>query len=474
MPADAVLVQSTPDTRGVRSPNAWGWVPRLIIPAVLVLFAAPFVALFFYSVPATDDFCKATLSFNCVPAPDVLHITWQYYTQWSPRWLTTLTQSLVMSHVNLVAAYGWLLLLVALTNLASLWYFFRTLFRIPAAKALLVASIFYCAWVAGLPSATEELYWLTGAMEYYLSLPALLLLLSLLYQRRHAAWYYFTVALLSFAIPAQHEIAGTFLCLILVAGTIFVTVRKLPAGAWYLSLGAAVLSQAIVMISPGNALRAAQEHRHLWDIAHLPKWFAHSFYHGLSWLSSPSLLVAALCIVIVMQSSQPRTLDGSPGRWLAPLGICIMLAMLFEFCLVEMASGTWSPSRVVAWFEFVFWLAFIGVLLTGLPEIGRIQFSTGAKIGASILLAVGLLGSSNYRAAVEDLRGPAQAWHRMNSLRLRPHSGTVELSAPAQYPNLAMHQLVTPDAHCWVNRCMANYLKADTVVARESKEECPQ
>jgi len=50
-------------------------VARLIVPCVLIVFTAPFLVLLFYSLPATDDFCKATLSFNTVPQRDVLAIT---------------------------------------------------------------------------------------------------------------------------------------------------------------------------------------------------------------------------------------------------------------------------------------------------------------------------------------------------------------------------------------------------------------
>jgi hypothetical protein len=128
---------------------------------------------------------------------------------------------------------------------------------------------------------------------------------------------------------------------------------------------------------------------------------------------------------------------------------------------------------VVAWLEFVFWLAFICVIVTGIPEISRLQFSATTQIGVSLVLAVTLLGSDNFRAAVGDARGPARVWHRINSTRLAQRGGALELTEPAVYPSLAMHQQVTANSQCWVNRCMANYLKAESVVAKDSTEECP-
>ncbi len=362
-------------------------VSRLIVACVLVVFAAPFLALMFYSLPATDDFCKATLSFNTIPQRDVLSVTWMYYTQWSPRWLTTFIQSIVMSHVDLATSYGWLLLTVVVTNLAALWYFFRTVFRLPRTTSFLVAGVFYAAYIASLTDLQLQLYWLTGATEYNLSLSALLVLVSLLSQPRRAIWYFVLVALFSIAVPAQHEIAGVFLCVFLFAGAVVMRVKRLPARQWYLSLGMAALSMIIVVLSPGNAIRAAQEHKHLWDIAHLPRWVAHSFYHGLNWLSDPAILVAGCSIFLLCKRDQEtRAADELPAKWLGIAGLCAMFVLLCEVSFVEMASGVWIPARVIAWFQFVFWLLLVCVIVKGVPEIHQVRFSLGTRIGVFTLL----------------------------------------------------------------------------------------
>jgi len=452
-----------------------GVMSRLTLPIVLLIFAAPFIVLLFFALPATDDFCKATLSFNCVPQPGVIRITWMYYARWSPRWVTTLLQSFIMSHVDLVASYGWLLLAVIVSNLAALWYFFRTFFSLTRSTSLLVATVFYAAYVASLPHLSEKIFWLTGATEYYLSLSTLLVLVSLLYRPRRAVWYYVAVAILSLAIPAQHEIAGTFLCGVLLAVAAVKRIKKVPALQWYLSLGMAVLSQAVVMASPGTAFRAAQENRHLWDLAHLPKWLAHSFYHGLLWLQTPSFLLAALSIVLLTQRDRQTPATSDPElRWFPLGGLCAMLFVLCENCLVETGSGSSSPERVVTWFEFVFWLLFVCVILTGVREINEAHFSMSTQASVFLLLSITLLGSSNFRAAVKDLNGPAQSWHRIGSTWLKQRGGALEFETPTQYPNMAMRSQITSDPGCWVNRCLANYLHAKSVVAKSSLEECPQ
>jgi hypothetical protein len=447
---------------------------RLVLPAALIAFSAPFLALLFYSVPASDDFCKATLSFNCVPQPGVLQITWLYYTQWSPRWLTTLLQSFVMNRVDLVSAYGWLLLSVIICNLAALWYFFRTYFEFSRGTALLASASFFAAWIASIPSPEEAIFWLTGAMEYYLSFGAMLLLLGLLHKKRGSIWYYLSIALLSIAVPAQHEIAGTFLCAVLLAGVILMQVQQRPGLHWKVSFGFALLSQAVVMMTPGNKIRAAQEHRHLWDFAHLPKWIAHSFYHGFDWLSYPAFLLAACCILLLWRQGRGKQDAANiPPRWIGLLCLLGMLVILCEYCLVELASGNWSPNRVVSWFAFVFCLLFVCLVLTGIPELARVEFSVATRTGIYLLFAVSLLGSANFRAAVEDLGGTAQAWRRIDAAQLRQRGGAVVFELPARYPKLSMHQQVTSDSGCWVNRCLANYLHATQVVGKDSNEECP-
>ena len=440
---------------------------------MLVMFVAPFVALLFYSVPATDDFCKATFSFNGVPQHGVLSVTWMYYTNWSPRWFTTWLQSFVMSHVDLPASYGWLLLAVMVSNFASIWLFFRTLFRFGRRRALLVAGAFYAVWIASLEHPVGQLYWLTGAMEYCLSLTTLLVMASLLCRRRRGIWYFLAVALLAIVIPAQHEIAGTFLWLVLATGAVIRQIKRLPAKQWYLGLAMASLSQAVVMLSPGNRMRAIHEHKHLWDTAHLTKWIAHSFYYGINWLVAPAVLVGACCIVLLSRRGLETNAEPLP-RWLAAAGICAMFLLLCLSALVETASGTWLPYRVTAWFEFLFWLLFVCVIMTGVPEIFQTRFSTGTQTGILTLLAVALFGSANFRAAVLDLHGPAQTWRRISLFRMEQHGEALSFTAPARYPNMAMPPSITADPTCWVNQCWANYLRADTVVVPNSADECPR
>lgn len=455
-------------------PNLLRSTERYILPLGTITFAIPFVALLFYAVPATDDFCKATFAFvDGAPQSGVLPVTWLYFTRWSSRWVTILVQSFVMSRVNLVVAYGWLLLGLLIVSLASLWYFFRTCLSVSSSTALMMAGVFFAAWVASVPSPAEQLYWLTGYTEYYLSISTLLFLVSLLCQPRRRAWYATLIVVLSVAIPAQHEIAGAFLCALLVTACVILRLGHQPAWQWKLSLAAAVLSQAIVLLAPGNRMRATQEHRKVWDVAHLPYWMAHGFYHGLQWLAYPAFLLAVACIVLLCQTGDLRIFSPVPLKWLGMAGALGTLVILCEFGLVEMASGNWSPDRVVGWYLFVFWLLFVFAAVAGSPDVLKLRVSATMRTCMFALFIVALLSSANFRSAVSDLKGSARQLWKTESAQLGKRGARVLLEVPDEYPKLAMHQELQVDSGCWVNRCVANYLHAKVVIANQSDGECP-
>src|SRR5277367_5615028 len=106
---------------------------RTLLPVALLGFGIPFIGLLFYSSMNADDFAKATISYNCANQPHVrtiLGMTRDVYLTETGRWLASLLQGFVMSKFNLITSYGWLLLLVVLTNVGALSYFFANFLRV--------------------------------------------------------------------------------------------------------------------------------------------------------------------------------------------------------------------------------------------------------------------------------------------------------------------------------------------------------
>lgn len=159
--------------------------------------------------------------------------------------------------------------------------------------------------------------------------------------------------------------------------------------------------------------------------------------------------------------------------WIAVAGLFGMLLVLCEVACIETAIGTWLPARAVPWFHFLFWLLFICVVVAGTPEVRQTAFSPTTRIGVFVLLSAILLSSSNFRSAMEDLEGSSRSWWRIDAALLQRRGRVLEFQAPAHYPNLAVPPGLTADPGCWVNRCVAAYLGAESVVVKGSTERCP-
>jgi hypothetical protein len=446
-------------------PYAAAWLPgasRLVGACSVLVFAAPFVILLFYAVPALDDFCKASLTYDRIVQHNALTVTKLSYMTWSARWLSLWIQNSVLHHVNLVGAYGWLLLVVVLSNLAALWYFFRVFFRLTSARALLAAGGFYAAWLATISRPAEQFYWLTEAIEYTLPLSALLLLVSLLYRSYRGGWYYGAIAVLSFAIPAQHEVAGSFLCAILLIGVTAARTGRFPARPWLLSLAFAAPSQAIVMLAPGNAARAAHENQPFFDTAHLWHWIATASHDGLLWLAHPQILLLACCLLLLRPSGPLPDVLPAP-RMSAWAGVAVMLAVFGESALIQVASGSVLADRVIGWLEFCLWLSLVCIAWEAAPKIRSSRWLPAANLAAWSLFAVSLFGSLNFRTAVADVRGPAQTYWRQNKARLAQRGGRLAPEGAQEYPQFALPLALSTDSSFWVNQCVANYLDASSV-----------
>lgn len=449
-------------------------LPRILLSLLFFCIAAPVVILLFYATPSSDDFCKATLSFNAVPQSGILSVTWHYYLEWSPRWLTTLLESLIMNKLNMVAWYGCLLLLAMLSNLAALWYFCAAVLGLTRGAALMAAVSFYLAWLYSVASPGETVFWLTGAMEYQLSISALLVLFSLLQQPRKAPWYYILLAVVSVWIPAEHELAGALVCSLLLAGTLFLLWRRRDAHRWMFALAMASLSFAIVMLAPGMSARLAHRRGHVSGDAPLLWYLKHALLgHGAAWLVFPAILLAALYIALLPKAKDFHS-DNPALRWLALAGALAMCIILFEVAFVESSMSGEAPGRVIGWFQFGFWLMLVSAIVGCASAVQNIQAWERFRPVCLLLLAVALLLSHTFRAAVTDLGGTAEAWRQGNLSRLVRHHGRVEFANLPGKPQLFMRQALSSSPGCWVNRCMASYIGAEAVTVNGSRETCPE
>ncbi len=457
-----------------------------LIPVALFVFAAPFIGLLFYSSLNVDDFAYATLSScpgyaavsKCVTVSSVLTRAWIEHTEGSGRLLAPLLESLVMSKLNLSFSYGWLLLLVMLTNLAALSYFFMTVLSVPRTRALLAAGVFYATWLASMASPGDNIFWLTGAIEYQLPISSMLVFAGLISKRRHTIFGYIALALLAIAIPTQHEIAGVFLLACLLAGVVSVRVLKLQADRWWLCIGLVVLSLSAIMLSPGMADKMARGHSTGGFVSNFLPHAKRAVGLGVAWTTNPAVLLCAFCIPLLVRPDNDSSADGSAyqpaPRWLALAALGAMCVLLGEFASAETTSSSIYgplPARAVGWFQFIFWLLLICVVLIGVPELSQIRFSPSSRIGIFVLLMVSLLASGNFLSAERDLRGPAPDWWRGSVARLKQRGSMLQFEPLPKRPKLFRNTSLSMDSGCWVNESVAFYLGATTVVTTDPGEE---
>jgi hypothetical protein len=447
---------------------------RTLIPFALLIFFAPFVGLMFCASLSSDDFAKATLAtpgYVCARQVSFFSAAWPEYTNGSGRWLANLVESAAMTKFNLTASYGWLLLLVMVTNIVALSYFLRNLFQVPRINALFAAGVVYAAWLASFSSPGENIFWVTGAIEYQLSITTLLLIAGVLCKFRQTIYTYIALGVLAIAVPAQHEIAGVFLLACLLGGLIAAQFLKIPIRPWLLSLGLCGISLAAIMLSPGMAIKMAGGHSARGYAAQIVPHARRAIELGVEWVLNPSLLLGVLCIPLLLWGGKDAKDEYRPPRWLALLGIGAICVLLGEFANAEMRSGLpgFYP-RVIGWFQFVFCVLLGTVISTGAPEISKIRFSTPSKVGLFALFALSLLASGNFHQAEKDLRGPARSWHRGNVIRLAQSGNQLLLDPLPAKPKMFDETGLSKNTGCWVNQCLAIYLKANEVSLKGPSE----
>ena len=450
-----------------------GRLPDAILALGVLLFLSPFIGLMFYATPNSDDYAKASLLYPGLIQPagrTIFGMAWEYYTRASGRWLTTIIQGIAMSKVNLPSVYGWLLLFVMLSNIAGLAYFFSKVLAVSRARALLIGAVFYAIWLSITPFPVEGVFWATEAFEYQFTFSTILLLVGLLTQKRKTSWTYVGLAILAAAIPGQNEVAGAFAVTALLAGWAVARAMQRDARPWLFCFVWAALSLAAIVFSPGVASKFGSGHQVPLTFAYLRPFLGRALRYGLNWAASPQVLLLMTCAVLLLP--RPTGLNASllatpRFRWLALLGVAGMSFLLLEFAGAELASGyTAFGPRAIGWFQFVFWLFLGFVMIVGIPELTQVELSPISKIGVSAILILILLTSTNSRLSRQDLRGPAAQWWASNTARLKQRGRALQFDPLPPKPALFDDTFLSQNANCWVNRAMANYLGADTVVTK--------
>lgn len=322
----------------------------------------------FLAVAGKDDVCFA------FGHGKPLSIANEMYLTWSGRWLGILALSVAAKSVNLFSwQYG---ALVALSFPIWLTGFYAiaaaSMERHRLVAALLMLAVF---WTAS-PATTEAFYWLTGAIIYA---PAFLLgSVSILLVVRKSKW----AIIPALAAPLFNELAG----IALIAGLLPFFRRREAL----LALAAAAVGTLVVVLSPGNAARAA-------EAVHVSP-LRLAFYVVRPYDSPWTLMAdARLLAMITFLAALPKEERQIPWR--------VMLAVLFAI-LVSTVAATFGQNMTLQGrvLDFLFAITVGAAFALGLS----LKWNAPAAVLAGIL-ALTLVASPSIKSVFHD---PLPAYQR--------------------------------------------------------------
>ena len=463
-------------------PPSWAtWESRWLAAPVL-LMGVVYVALGFFAFPAADDFGYA-LGGRGTPWSTQVGL----YLGWSGRYTANLLLTLVPQLVDLVRWY-WV---VPVGHLALLWLalvaLLSSLFsgRLWSRRAVVPAGLLLLVYLAGLETLYEGFYWFSGAVTYQLGVALWLLTLALLFWNppvRRRPWQIAAIVAVGLVGGGTSEVVA----LLAVATLAFVVGWHWRFGVpvpkrWLAALGVWAVAAAVVMVAPGNAVRARVMLHYM-----APSWIACTYglyvvERSMHWLLSPATVGIGLlwfcwlpslaCRFPLMRSVRAVHVLLAGLLW---IGLPALGAVpSFVFTEIE-------PAPRVGNVLYAFFLAgFLGFVTVGgcwLWEHRELRSRDlrPARVLGVLIVALGLLGWpwSNLPSAAADLwyrarPYKAQQLRRIELIRAARAQGQPTVELPSlQSPPASLHGYDL-ESYEWIRRAYARYFGLEDVSIRQ-------
>ncbi len=467
------------------------WLDRLVVIALVVLLL-PLAVWAVNGVSSrfiADDYCTAALARE---HGLIGSVSWWYY-----HWAGTPTTWVGISLAGL-AGPAFSAVSPALTLLAwlgaAIWAQRPITARLglprPGWLAAVLAAVIVFATFDGAPSLLQSLYWAGAVIPY--TWPLALLLIWVGYglralPRAGVRAHVITGLLLFLAgglaeVYVALQIAALGLMALAVLAFAPPTVRRPALGLLATGLAASLLAAAVILLSPGNAARAAQFPNRAGLLAVAAQTLVVSLSYGVIAIGvfAPAALLTALVVPgVIAFLFAPASLRPAPRLIRRLLALSAAAALLLVMaCLGPplYAMSTPPSARIYFLAQFVLTVtaAFWGVLM-GLGARGSLrQVTPSAQVGAALLTAVALIigpGLSVGRAlaAMPDYQTFAAEWDAREAIIQRAAAaGERQVSVQMlRYDIGARSGLDTlePDPRGWVNQCAARYYGVDSITA---------
>lgn len=361
------------------------WRRRFVL--LIVVLLLPVAALALYARPSADDYVYAARTHAVVQQfgldlPRLLAAAWQTTVYFFQNWQGLYVSGFLLALQPAIFGnqwYGLTLLCVLLPLFFCLYATARLVVlrlepaqkRLPLALAVLILF----AFVEGMPSPVEGLYWFNGAMNYLPYFAFAVLNAGLAFSlslhtplpRRRQVLLAVTGVVLSLVIGGGHQVVGELNLLVLLLVVVLSGRRKrfwsCPA------LLAAGLGLLINVTAPGTRVRTEGFAQAGFGEA-VAKSFVLAIMQGIRWLDVPLLCLLLLLALPLRRLAQSQTLSDSVFRhpWSGLAGTFVLVwAMIF---LPSYTMGGIGAGRLlnVVWMTFVLGLSVSEFLLFGWLE----------------------------------------------------------------------------------------------------------
>jgi Family of unknown function (DUF6056) len=452
-------------------------ISRSILSLAIGLAAAAFLSLFPFTSPIADDYCRGAWG----SSKNIFGLVIWEYRIWSGRWLSTLLHYLILPHINLSWMYGLVLAFFALAQIYSARIFIRTVLGATSRLSWALGVGGYIVWITSGPTISQNLYWLTGAIEYQFAFIAMLLLFSLLCQDHTSRLIAVFPVALSLLIPALNELAGaTLISVLVILCGVLILERVGSRRIWLACLVAALISLSIVVASPGNKIRKAHDFPEGWQAAGVLPAAKSIIFTRVEWALNPVLFSATALWVLLPSVKRLRP------AWtqIKPMYLFVVPVLIFsawfavDFALAWLTSGS-PPLRVETWNHMV-WsiLWFLAVFAWTHNGAEKQPTATLSQTIFALMLSISILFAQNTKDAVSDLLKRAPAWHRAQLRRLHTTEKIALVPILPESPRSFFDEDITNDPEHWRNRCLADYLNIESIAVAQhpenSKKRAPQ
>lgn len=305
------------------------------------------IVLSFFAYPQADDFVFA----NSLNKFGWLGSQINWYKTWFGRFSSTMLL-ISGSYVDFLIPYKVFPVLTIFGYIFAFHLILKKIFPdIPKKFGLVSAIIIFFLYISGMPSLAQEFYWFTGWATYAPANIATMILISHFDSIKNNKIYILLI-LLGIFIIGSNEVS----MLILMISVFILLLKDYKNKRLWLMTAVFALSSLVVVLAPGNTVRAAKEHDFLFSLA------ASSGLTGTLigiWLLNPLLWIAAFLFCFFRQKLNLKIVLPKEKPVIV---ICFLLFLIFCAPFTHFFStGVPAPGRTlnISFLVFIFLFAYV-------------------------------------------------------------------------------------------------------------------